>query len=132
MSPIQVPIQHGMLFYGECIFNPNSRRVSVQFSSWPAPIWVFWICHVHSPDFVVCHYDFRTVSTWTPVPTALTPSFPFPASCFLILLLGAVCQAFVLSLLPTKMEASGSNRFSTGWRRIIFNIPVIGDAEPCS
>lgn len=44
-------------------------------------------------------------------PTPPLPPFPPPSSWhwrFLIRLLGAVCQAFVASSLPAKMEASGS------------------------
>lgn len=65
-------------------------------------------------------------------PTYSTPPpLPLSGSYFLIMLLGAVCHPFVLSLLRAKMEASGSSLFSTGCGMVIFTSPVIGVAKPC-
>jgi len=59
------------------------------------------------------------------------PTLLVPGSHFLIMLLGAVCQAFVLPLLPAKIEASGYSIFSPGCKTVVFTSQVIGVAEPC-
>lgn len=86
------------LFYCKSIFNPGSQLPlyflplhSSLFSSCPALYWALWICHVDSSDFAVCHQGCVVCSSYKDSCSQSTcTALRVLASCFLILLLGAV------------------------------------------